>query len=107
MKYLIILMVFGSFQALSKDCDITNYKDFVFSKTEAFNLIQRKKRGCYLTGAYLSKADLKGANLTDAVLREAYLNGAYLRGAILRRADLTGAYLKWADLRRAFLSEAF
>ena len=44
MKYLIIvLMVFGSFQALSKDCDITNYKEFIKSKTETLKLIKRKK----------------------------------------------------------------
>ena len=31
MKYLILsLMVFGSYQAFSKDCDITNYKSFIF-----------------------------------------------------------------------------
>ena len=50
----------------------------------------------YLSGAYLSGADLRGA----------YLSGAYLRGADLSEADLRGAYLWGADLREAYLNGA-
>ncbi|WP_336052228.1 pentapeptide repeat-containing protein [Streptomyces sp. CA2R101] len=79
--------------------------------------------GAYLTGADLSRAnlrwaklcraDLSSANLSDADLSRANLgwaelcradlNGADLSGADLRRADLRWAELRRADLRRADL----
>ena len=52
-----------------------------------------------LRGASLSKANLRGADLRWASLREADLRGANLFGADLSRADLCGADLSWADLR--------
>ena len=75
MKYLIIvLMGFGSFQSFSRDCDITNYRDFVFNEKAMNKLLKEKKKGCDLQGAYLYKADLK-----EAYLREAYLRGYFKR----------------------------
>ena len=55
----------------------------------------------YLSGAYLSGADLREAYLRGADLREADLSGADLSGADLREADLSEAYLRGADLSEA------
>ena len=47
MKYLILsLMLFGSFQAFSKDCDKTNYKDFIFNQKAIKDLIKKTDKGC-------------------------------------------------------------
>ncbi|TBM29780.1 pentapeptide repeat-containing protein [Hafnia paralvei] len=61
----------------------------------------------YLSGAYLSGADLSGAYLRGADLSGAYLRGADLSDAYLRGADLHGADLHGADLRDADLSGAY
>ena len=53
-------------------------------------------RDGFLTGAYLSGADLSGA----------YLSGANLSGANLSRANLSGANLTDANLRGANLTDA-
>ena len=60
----------------------------------------------YLSGAYLSGADLREANLSGADLSGADLSGADLRGANLSGADLRGANLREAYLRGADLREA-
>lgn len=62
-----------------------------------------------LSGADLSKSDLKesdlsGANLTRADLSEANLAGAYLTGANLSGANLTAASLNGANLANANLT---
>ena len=72
-------------------------------KLETFN----NKVGQFLSGAYLSRADLSGAYLSRADLRGADLSRADLRGADLRGADLRGADLRGADLSRADLSGAY
>lgn len=54
-----------------------------------------------LTGANLSRTDLRGADLSWT-----YLNSTDLRGADLRGADLTRAALQEANLMNANLSEA-
>ncbi len=64
-----------------------------------------------LSGADLSKADLRrahlsGADLSKADLRRAHLSGADLRRTDLRRADLRRAHLRRAHLRRAHLRRA-
>ena len=58
-----------------------------------------------LTGAQLSKKDLRRTNLFEAVLREANLSGANLSGANLSGADLSGAELFRANLSGADLKE--
>ena len=132
MKHLILsLMVFGGFQALSINCDISNYKEFIYNKKATDKLIKKTGKGCYLkkadlSGAHLSKAnlqyadledanltkadltkaDLEDANLTKADLTKADLEDANLNGANLSKAFLSGANLNWADLRKANLAEA-
>ena len=59
-----------------------------------------------LRNAYLYGANLSGANLSKADLREANLNGTNLSNANLREADLSGANLNYADFRGADLSKA-
>ena len=86
------------------------------------HLIDKQGNVVILTGADLSKANLRGAylgeaNLSGANLREANLSGAYLSGAILSYAnlsyanlsgaDLWGAILRWANLISANLSGAY
>ena len=60
----------------------------------------------FLSGAYLTRADLSRAYLTRADLRGADLSGADLSGANLSGADLSRANLSGADLRGADLSGA-
>ena len=122
MKYLILsLMVFGSFQAFSKECNITNYRDFIFSEEAIDELIKNTGAGCNLSGvdfkeAELSRADFRYANLSGANFQWAYLDGANLYMADLSGANLnanfgsivvrdkvyktnlTGAYLKGASI---------
>jgi uncharacterized protein YjbI with pentapeptide repeats len=62
--------------------------------------------GADLHWADLSGADLHWANLSGADLRGADLRGAHLSGAILIGADLLGAHLRGADLHWANLSGA-
>lgn len=67
--------------------------------------------GCDLTGARLSKLDLRGVDLSRAFLENARLDGcdltaANLEQAVLARADLTGAKLAGANLKRANLGKA-
>jgi hypothetical protein len=59
-----------------------------------------------LTGARLSRADLREANLSRANLWQARLSRADLSGANLRQARLHRADLSGANLRQAKLSEA-
>ena len=64
-----------------------------------------------LSGENLGQAELSGANLSRADLRKANLGGANLNwaeltGANLAGADLSGAYLSRADLKWANLAEA-
>ena len=59
-----------------------------------------------LSGANLSKADLRKANLSGANLRRADLKGARLSKADLSEANLRGAHLGGADLYLANLSRA-
>ena len=54
-KLIILLIIFGSFQALSKDCDITNYRDFVFNDKEINKLIKRKKERLLFTNCFFNK----------------------------------------------------
>jgi hypothetical protein len=80
--------------------------------TLAITLYMAIKASTYLSGAYLSNADLSdaylsGANLRGADLSDAYLSGADLRGADLRGADLRGANLRGANLRGADLRYAY
>ena len=72
---IIILMVFGSFQALSKDCDKTNYRDFVFNE-KAMDKLTEKYKGCDLY-----RANFKGFSLKGFDLRMAELSGANLSKA--------------------------
>jgi hypothetical protein len=60
-----------------------------------------------LTGANLSKADLRRADLYAADLDGADLTGVDLRRADLTIADLDGADLTGADLRGAYLCDAY
>ena len=113
MKYLIFsLMVFASFQAFSKDCNITNYKKFIFNKKATEDLIKKTGVGCNLSKADLTWARLEktrgssNAILLKANLSEAYLIRAKLREANLQEANLLKANLYWADLSGADLSEA-
>jgi uncharacterized protein YjbI with pentapeptide repeats len=59
-----------------------------------------------LSGAILSKADLRRADLSGAILIETDLSKADLSGAFLSKANLSGADLSGADLSEADLSEA-
>jgi uncharacterized protein YjbI with pentapeptide repeats len=64
-----------------------------------------------LTGASMTRVDLRGADLrgtrfAGADMRRADLHGACLRGALVSTTDLTGANLEGADLRGADLREA-
>ena len=78
MKHLILsLMVFGSFQALSKNCDKTNYKEFIRNKQATKDLIKKTKKF------------FKGCDLIEADLRWVKLNRAYLKQADLAKAKLT------------------
>ena len=52
-----------------------------------------------LSGADLSRCDLRAQNLTDAILQGANLEGSDLRAAKLTRANFSGATLRQADLR--------
>jgi uncharacterized protein YjbI with pentapeptide repeats len=71
----------------------------------------------YLSGANLSRADLREANLrrvnlheanlSRALLSKADLRGANLGGALLSGANLGGALLSGANLGGALLSEAY
>jgi hypothetical protein len=65
---------------------------------ERANLRWADLRCANLSGAKLSRADLREANLRLADLRWADLRGANLRLADLRGANLTRADLRWADL---------
>src|SRR5215203_5325624 len=75
------------------------------------HLIDKQGNVVILTGADLSKANLRGAYLGEANLRGAYLGeanlrGAYLSGANLSEATLLRASLMEANLRGAYLGEA-
>lgn len=59
-----------------------------------------------LSGAKLSRADLRNAWLEETILSHAFLDGANLSGAVLWEADLREAYLKNADLSAAKLFKA-
>ena len=59
-----------------------------------------------LTGANLTRAELKGANLSDAKLEGANLTRAELEDANLSDAELEGAKLEGANLKRANLKFA-
>lgn len=59
-------------------------------------------RGKDLSGADLRGADLRTADLYDAVLSGAFLTKADLRGAYLWRTDFRGAHLQGADFRNAW-----
>ena len=63
-------------------------------------------REANFSGANLSGADLSGSNLTEASLRRADLITATLQGANLSEATLTEANLTRADLRQAILVTA-
>ena len=56
-----------------------------------------------LSGANLREVDLCGADLSEANLREANLHGANLREADLSMANLSGANLIGSNLSRAYL----
>jgi len=62
------------------------------------NLRYARAKGAFLAGALLGIADLRGADLIGADLRGANLIGANLSIADLRGADLSGADLSGADL---------
>jgi len=68
------------------------------------NLRYARAKGAFLAGALLGIADLRGADLIGADLRGANLIGANLSIADLSGADLRGANLSIADLRGADLS---
>ncbi|MGP4914051.1 pentapeptide repeat-containing protein, partial [Hafnia alvei] len=70
------------------------------------NLSDADLSGAYLSGANLRDADLSGADLIGANLSDANLSDANLSGANLRDADLSGAYLSGANLSDADLSGA-
>src|SRR5215204_3411555 len=70
------------------------------------HLIDKQGNVVILTGADLSKANLRGAYLGEANLMEANLRGATLWGANLREANLSGANLSGANLSEANLSES-
>jgi hypothetical protein len=59
-----------------------------------------------LRQAFLFTADLRGADLSRADLRQAFLFTADLRGAELRGADLRGAILRQANLHEVLLGDA-
>ena len=76
-------------------------------KLEALNVC----KGCDLSGANLSRADLTRADLSEANLkgadmRYADLSRANLKGADLSGVDLSRAILRYADLTSANLSGA-
>jgi len=54
-----------------------------------------------LRDAYLSGSNLKGANLSKARLRWAYLGNANMENANLKDADLRNAVLSWSNLEGA------
>lgn len=58
------------------------------------------------SGSFLGGVALSGANLTRANLREVVLSEADLRDAFMREVDLTGAFLPAANLSGAFLVDA-
>ena len=92
-------------------CDISTYKNFIWSKEMTDQLLSQTGVGCDLEGADLRRANLRGADLRGAWLKganleKANLRGADLRGADLRRANLRGADLEGADLRGADLEGA-
>jgi uncharacterized protein YjbI with pentapeptide repeats len=60
--------------------------------------------GANLSGSYLRVANLSGSNLSDANLSRSNLSYANLSGSNLRDADLRDAYLNGSDLRAANLS---
>ena len=70
------------------------------------NLRQADLSGANLSGAFMRESDLTKANLNHADLQEANLGWAYLREADLSGANLERAYLGWASLYGADLSEA-
>ena len=70
------------------------------------NLSKANLRCADLKGAYLSKANLTGANLSKANLTGANLTGAYLTGANLSKANLESANLSKANLEGANLKDA-
>jgi hypothetical protein len=74
-------------------------------------VVEAAQKRANLSGANLSRADLRdanlsGANLSRADLRDANLSGANLSGANLSRANLRDANLSGANLRDANLSGA-
>jgi hypothetical protein len=75
------------------------------------NLSRANLRLSYFGQADLSGADLRGADLSETSLRRAYLasarlDDAVLVGADLRRADFYGAHMAKADLSGAFMEGA-
>lgn len=66
----------------------------------------KKCRKCDLSGASLSRQNLKGADLTNANLRRADLSRTNLKDANLSSADLSNADLQRAELIRANFSYA-
>ena len=114
MKYLILsLMVFGSFQVFSEDCNILNYKDFIYNEKASEDLINKTHKGCNFSdiGHKVDLAMLFGASLGMTQLGITYLMDP-LTAADLTVGDLNGTRISWDDLTRGYsiwsdLTEAY
>jgi hypothetical protein len=70
------------------------------------NLRNADLSGAFLDGAMLVETDLRGADLDGAHMTGCVLTNATMRNARMREVDLTAATLRWADISGADLSRA-
>ena len=107
LKFVFILFIFFTTFAYSKKtkvrCDITNYKEYIYSHKKTDELINKTSKGCQLRGASLAGLNLTNASLVLADLRESDLRETKLGGSDLSVSDLRYTRLFKSDLRGANL----